>query len=142
MLDQEQIKEIIPHREPFIFPDVITELQPGQKAAGYWDVSPDEYFFKGHFPDYPVVPGVITVEALAQVGAVALLSLEENKSKIAFFAGIDNVRFKREVKPGDRLNLEVEITKVKGPIGKGSAKATIDDQTVVEGELMFALKAV
>lgn len=142
ILNQDQIKQIIPHREPFIFPDVITTLVPGQKASGYWDVSPDEYFFKGHFPDYPVVPGVITVEALAQVGAVALLSLEENKNKIAFFAGIDGIRFKKEVKPGNRLNLEVEITKIKGPIGKGSARASIEEQTVVEGELMFAFKAV
>ncbi|RJQ33162.1 MAG: beta-hydroxyacyl-ACP dehydratase [Actinobacteria bacterium] len=142
MLNQEQIKEVIPHREPFLLIDRIEDFEPGIRAVGYWKLTPDKFFFKGHFPDYPVTPGVLIVESLAQVGAVAMLSKEENKGKIAFFAGINGVRFKREVKPGDELRLEVEITKAKGVIGMGQATAYLGSDVAVKGELMFALKAV
>lgn len=140
MLGIEEIKRIIPHRYPFLLIDQILEYEPGKWAKGLKNVTVNEPFFAGHFPDYPVMPGVLIVEALAQVGAVSILSLEANKGKIAFFAGIDGFRFKRQVLPGDQLTLEVEITKSKGPIGKGKAVATVDGQVVAEGELTFAVK--
>lgn len=140
MLNINEIKEIIPHRYPFLLIDKITELDEGKRAVGIKNVTINEPFFQGHFPDYPVMPGVLIVEALAQVGAVAMLIKEENKGKIAFFTGIDNFRFKEQVKPGDTLKLEVEVIRVKGPIGKGKAIATVDDKLVAEGELMFAIK--
>ncbi len=140
MLELKQIREIIPHRYPFLLIDRIVELEPGQRAVGLKCVSGNEGFFSGHFPEYPVMPGVLIVEALAQVGAVAMLSQEASKGKIAFFAGIDGFRFKREVLPGDQLRLEVEIAKVKGPIGRGTAVASVGDQTAAQGQLMFAIK--
>lgn len=140
MLDREQIKEIIPHRDPFLFPERILELEPAKRAVGEWRLTGEEYFFKGHFPDYPVLPGVLIVESLAQVGAVAILSSQEYKGKIAFFAGIDGFRFKRQVRPGDTLRLEVELTKMRGPVGKGWAKATVDGAVAAQGELMFAVQ--
>ena len=140
MLDIKQIKEIIPHRYPFLLVDKILELEAGKRAVGIKCVSGNEEFFSGHFPQYPVMPGVLIVEALAQVGAVTMLSQEENKGKIAFFAGIDGFRFKKEVLPGDQLRLEIEITKLKGPIGKGQAIASVDDKVVAQGQLMFAVK--
>lgn len=140
MLDIDEIKKIIPHRYPFLLVDKVLELEPGKRAVGIKNVTANENFFVGHFPDYPVMPGVLIVEALAQVGAVAILSLKENKGKIAFFAGIDGVRFKKQVRPGDVLRLEVEVTKVKGPVGVGQAKATVDGEIVAQGELMFAVK--
>lgn len=141
MLDVNQIKKIIPHRYPFLLVDKIVELKEGQGAVGLKNVSANEPFFVGHFPDYPVMPGVLVVEALAQVGAVAILSLPENKGKIVFFAGIDGFRFKKPVFPGDQLKLEVEILQMRGPVGKGRASATVDDVLVAEGELLFAVKA-
>ncbi|MCL6471238.1 MAG: 3-hydroxyacyl-ACP dehydratase FabZ [Firmicutes bacterium] len=140
MLEVEDIKRIIPHREPFLLVDKITEFEPGKRARGIRHVKADEPVFKGHFPNFPVMPGVLIVEALAQVGAVSILSLEQNKGKIAFFAGIDGFRFRKQVVPGDELVLEVEITKSKGPVGKGKAVASVNGEIVAEGELTFAVK--
>jgi len=140
MLDIDGIKQVIPHRYPFLLVDRIEEYEPGVRAVGFKNVTANEPFFQGHFPDYPVMPGVLIVEALAQVGAVALLSVEENQGKIALFAGIDKVRFKRQVRPGETLRLEIEITKSRGPIGFGSATATVDGELVASGELMFAIR--
>ncbi|PLR94485.1 3-hydroxyacyl-ACP dehydratase FabZ [Bacillus sp. T33-2] len=140
MLDITQIKEIIPHRYPFLLVDKILEVEEGKKAIGIKNVTANEEFFNGHFPDYPVMPGVLIVEALAQVGAVAMLMPEENRGKLAFFAGIDNCRFKRQVKPGDQLRLEVEMLRFRGPMGKGKGIATVDGELVCETEIMFALK--
>ncbi|MCY8507038.1 3-hydroxyacyl-ACP dehydratase FabZ [Bacillus atrophaeus] len=139
MLDTQQIKEIIPHRYPFLLVDRITEVEAGKRAAGYKNVTANEEFFNGHFPEYPVMPGVLIVEALAQVGAVAMLIKEENRGRLAFFAGIDNCRFKRQVKPGDQLHLEVDITRARGTIGRGKGVAKVDGEVVCEGELTFAL---
>ncbi|MGG3739255.1 3-hydroxyacyl-ACP dehydratase FabZ [Aeribacillus pallidus] len=139
MLDVQQIKEIIPHRYPFLLVDKIVEIEEGQRAVGIKNVTANEEFFNGHFPDYPVMPGVLIVEALAQVGAVAMLKKEENRGRLAFFAGIDNCRFKRQVKPGDQLRLEVEMIRVRGSMGKGKGVATVDGEIVCETEIMFAL---
>ena len=140
MLDIDGIRGIIPHRYPFLLIDRIEEYEPGVRAVGYKNVTANEPFFEGHFPDFPVMPGVLIVEALAQVGAVAMLSVEENKGKLAFFAGIDKVRFKRQVRPGDVLRLEVEITKSRAGVGFGSATATVDGEIAASGELMFAIR--
>lgn len=140
MLDIRQIQEIIPHRPPFLLIDRILEVEVGKRAVGIKNVTINEPFFTGHFPQYPVMPGVLIVEALAQVGTVAILMVEGNKGKIGFFAGIDNFRFRGQVTPGDTLTLEVEITRLKGMIGKGQATAKVGDKVVAEGEIMFALK--
>lgn len=139
MLGIKQIEEIIPHRHPFLLIDRVEELEPGERAVGYKAVSFDEPYFRGHFPKEPVMPGVLIVEALAQVGAVAILSLEEMKGKTAYFGGVDRCRFKRKVLPGDVLRLEVEIIRRKGPVGVGKAVATVDGQTAVTTELTFAI---
>ncbi|MEC2029589.1 3-hydroxyacyl-ACP dehydratase FabZ [Bacillus subtilis] len=139
MLDTQQIKEIIPHRYPFLLVDRITEVEEGKRAKGYKNVTANEEFFNGHFPQYPVMPGVLIVEALAQVGAVAMLIKEENRGRLAFFAGIDNCRFKKQVKPGNQLHLEVEIIRARGTIGRGKGVATVDGEVVCEVELTFAL---
>lgn len=140
MLDIQQIKEIIPHRYPFLLIDKVVEIEEGKRAVAIKNVTANEEFFNGHFPDYPVMPGVLIVEALAQTGAVAMLKQEDYRGKLAFFTGIDNCRFKRQVKPGDQLRLEVEIVRIKGPIGKGKAKATVDGEVACETEIMFAIK--
>jgi 3-hydroxyacyl-[acyl-carrier-protein] dehydratase len=140
-LDVTEIQEIIPHRYPFLLVDRIIELEVGKRAVGIKNVTVNEPFFQGHFPGYPVMPGVLIVEALAQVGAVAVLSMDENKGKLGFFAGIDQFRFKEQVKPGDTLTLEVEMTRVRGSVGKGRGTAKVNDKVVAEGELMFALVA-
>ena len=136
-----EIQEIIPHRHPFLLVDCIEELEPGVRAVGYKCVTYDESFFKGHFPQEPVMPGVLMIEALAQVGAVAILSLPENKGKTAFFGSINNAKFKQMVLPGDRLKLECEIIKRKGPIGVGKAVATnAEGKIAVSAELTFAIQ--
>ena len=139
MLNIEEIKAIIPHRYPFLLVDQITEVEEN-RIVGKKNVTINEPFFEGHFPDYPVMPGVLILEALAQTGAVAILGKEENKGKIGFLAGIDKARFRRQVRPGDTLTLEVEIIRLKGPIGKGRAKATVDGETACEAEIMFAIQ--
>ena len=139
MLGIKEIQEIIPHRHPFLLVDKIEKLVPGEKAVGYKAITYDESFFKGHFPEEPVMPGVLQIEALAQVGAVAILSLEENKGKTAYFGSINSAKFKRKVVPGDMLKLECEIIKRKGPIGVGKAVASVDGQVAVIAELTFAV---
>lgn len=138
-LDAVQIMSIIPHRFPFLLVDRIEELEAGKRAVGIKNVTIGEPFFQGHFPDYPVMPGVLIVEALAQVGAVAMLSLDEYKGRIAFFAGLDNVRFKRQVKPGDTLRLEVELGQIRRNIGGGSGVATVNGEVACKGDFMFAI---
>jgi 3-hydroxyacyl-[acyl-carrier-protein] dehydratase len=140
MLNIMQIQEILPHRYPFLLVDKIEEYEPNVRAVGYKNVSINEYFFQGHFPQEAVMPGVLIIEALAQVGAVAILSSPENKGKLVYFAGIDNVRFKRKVVPGDTLKLEVEIIKQKGPIGIGKATAWVGENIAAQGELTFAIQ--
>ena len=139
MLNSQEIQAIIPHRYPFLLVDRIVEIEEGVRAVGIKAVTVNEPFFQGHFPGYPVMPGVLIVEALAQVGAVVLLKKPENAGKIALFAGIDGFRFRRQVVPGDTLRLEVELTKMRGPVGKGSVKATVDGEVAAEGEMMFAI---
>lgn len=139
MLTIEQIQEIIPHRYPFLLVDRILEVEEGNLAIGIKNVTMNEPYFVGHFPGYPVMPGVLIVEALAQVGAVVMLKMEQNQGKLALFAGINNFRFRGQVVPGDTLTLIVEITRLKGTLGKGGATAKVGDKVVAEGELMFAL---
>ncbi|WP_042143805.1 3-hydroxyacyl-ACP dehydratase FabZ [Paucisalibacillus sp. EB02] len=139
-MDINEIKNTIPHRYPFLLVDKVLEMDEGQRVVGLKNVSANEPFFQGHFPDYPVMPGVLIVEALAQTGAIAMLGKEENRGKIGFLAGIDKCRFKRQVKPGDQLRLEVEIIRVKGPVGKGKGIATVDGELACEAEITFAIK--
>lgn len=139
MLNIQQIQEIIPHRYPFLLVDRIVEIEEGKRAVGLKNVTMNEPYFAGHFPGYPVMPGVLIVEALAQVGAVAMLNMEANRGKIGFLAGVDGFRFRDQVKPGDTLTLEVEIIRLKGSIGKGKGTAKVGDRVVAEGEIMFAL---
>ena len=139
MLDKEQIKDIIPQREPFLMIDEVEEYIPGESAIAYKNVRNEEWYFKGHFPGNPIMPGVLITEALAQTGAVAILSMQENKGRNALFGGIDKMKFKKMVTPGDRLKLEVNIIKRKGPIGVGEAIATVDGVIAAKGELTFAV---
>lgn len=139
LLNVTDIMNTIPHRYPFLLIDTIEELEEGQKAVGKKCVSVNEPFFQGHFPGNPVMPGVLIIEALAQVGAVAMLSLPDMKGKTAYFAGIDKARFRQKVVPGDVLMLETSIIKVKGPIGIGKAVATVNGKKVAEAELTFAI---
>ena len=136
---RETIEQIIPHRDPFLFLDEVLELEPGVRVLARKLVRGDEWFFPGHFPGRPIMPGVIMVEALAQAGAIAALAAEGNAGKLVLFAGIDDLRFKRLVSPGDELLLECTIEAVRGPVGKGRGKATVNGELAVRGTLTFAL---
>ena len=138
-LDINQIKEIIPHRHPFLLVDYIEDYEPGQYAVGCKCVTYREDFFAGHFPQEPIMPGVLIIEALAQGGAVAILSMEENRGKIAYFAAINKCKFKGKVGPGDKLKLETRMIKNKGPVGIGEAIASVDGKVVASAELTFML---
>lgn len=140
-LNSSQIQEILPHRYPFLLVDRIVDFEQGKWAKGIKCVSVNEPFFQGHFPGYPVMPGVLIIEALAQTGAVAILSMPENRGKIAFFGGIKKARFKRQVVPGDVLELSCEILSQKGPVGIGSAVATVNGEIAVTAELTFAVQS-
>jgi 3-hydroxyacyl-[acyl-carrier-protein] dehydratase len=140
MLNINEIMSIIPHRYPFLLIDRIIEVVEGKKAIGIKNVSANEPFFAGHFPGHPVMPGVLILEALAQVGAVAVLSLPENKGKLALFAGIDEARFRKQVVPGDILRLETEMERMRSGIGKAKAAAYVGDELVCEAKLMFAIQ--
>jgi 3-hydroxyacyl-[acyl-carrier-protein] dehydratase len=133
-----QIRELIPHRYPFLLVDTIEELEAGVRAVGVKNVTQNEPFFQGHFPDYPVMPGVLIIEAMAQVGAVGVMAGGEHHDKLALFAGIDGVRFRRQVLPGDVLRMEVEIARLKGRVGRGKGRAKVGDERVCEADLMFA----
>ncbi len=139
MLDRKGIEDIIPQRDPFLMIDEVEEYIPGESAIAYKYVREAEWYFKGHFPGNPIMPGVLITESLAQTGAVAILGMEENKGKNALFGGIDKMKFKKMVVPGDTLKLEVKIIKRKGPIGVGEAIATVDGKIAAKGELTFAV---
>ncbi|MBB6697730.1 3-hydroxyacyl-ACP dehydratase FabZ [Clostridium algidicarnis] len=139
MLDIKEIQEIIPHRYPMLLLDRVDEMEPGKRVVAIKNVTINEQFFQGHFPVEPVMPGVLMIEALAQAGAVAILSMEEFKGKIAYFAGINKAKFRRKVVPGDTLRLEVEITKLKGSAGVGRGVAYVEGKKAVEAELMFII---
>jgi 3-hydroxyacyl-[acyl-carrier-protein] dehydratase len=133
-----EIRKLIPHRYPFLLVDRIEELEPGVRAVGIKNVTQNEPFFRGHFPGYPVMPGVLIIEAMAQVGAVGVVADGEYRDKLALFAGIDGVRFRRQVLPGDVLTMEVEIKRLKGRVGRGRGRTTVGSERVCEAELMFA----
>ncbi|MBQ1648763.1 MAG: 3-hydroxyacyl-ACP dehydratase FabZ [Bacteroidales bacterium] len=138
-LNTVEIMEILPHRHPFLLIDKVEDFEPGQFCIAYKNFTYDEYFFRGHFPEMPIVPGVLTVEALAQAGAVAILSQEDFKGKIAVFAGIDKCKFKKPIVPGDTVRLETRITAVRGPVGMGEATATVDGKVAVQAVIKFAI---
>jgi len=140
-LGRAEIEAILPHREPFLMIDEVLELEPGERVRARKTVRPDEWYLAGHFPGRPVMPGVLIVEAMAQTGAVAVLSQEENRGRIALFAGIDDVRFKRIVEPGDELTLVCELEAVRGPVGRGRATGRVGDELAVRGTLTFATAA-
>jgi len=139
MLNNIEIQKIIPHRYPFLLIDRVDEIEPGKRAVGIKNVTVNEPFFQGHFPNTPIMPGVLILEALAQVGCVAILSLEENKGKLGVFTGINEMRFRRQIVPGDTLRLEAEMLVFKRGIGKAKVKATVEGKIAAEGEIMFAL---
>jgi 3-hydroxyacyl-[acyl-carrier-protein] dehydratase len=139
VLGRAQIEEILPHRDPFLFLDEVVVLEPGARVVARKSVREDEWFLTGHFPGRPIMPGVIIVEAMAQTGAVAVLADEANRGKLALFAGIDGVRFKRMVLPGDELELTCELERMRGPVGRGKATATVGGELAARGTLMFAV---
>jgi 3-hydroxyacyl-[acyl-carrier-protein] dehydratase len=138
-LGRAEIEEILPHRDPFLLLDEVVELEPGERVVARKRVRDDEWYLAGHFPGRPIMPGVLIVEAMAQTGAVAVLADEANRGKLALFAGIDDVRFKRIVEPGDELELICELERVRGPIGRGKATATVDGELAARGTLTFAV---
>jgi 3-hydroxyacyl-[acyl-carrier-protein] dehydratase len=140
LLDRSEIEAILPHRDPFLLIDEVVELEPGSRVVARKKVRPDEWYLTGHFPGRPIMPGVLIVEAMAQTGAVAVLSEEGNRGRLALFAGIDSVRFKRIVEPGDELELTCDLEKVRGPIGKGRAEARVDGELAARGVLTFAVE--
>jgi 3-hydroxyacyl-[acyl-carrier-protein] dehydratase len=137
---REEIEAILPHREPFLLIDEVLELEPGERVVAKKTVRPDEWYLKGHFPGRPVMPGVLIVEAMAQTGAVAVLSEAANRGRVALFAGIDGVRFKRLVEPGDELVFECRLEAVRGPVGKGKATASVGEELAARGTLTFAVE--
>jgi len=138
-LARREIEEILPHRDPFLLLDEVLVLEPGVRVVARKTVRQDEWYLAGHFPGRPIMPGVLMVEAMAQTGALAVLADEENRGKLALFAGIDDVRFKRIVEPGETLELTCELERVRGPIGRGRATATVDGELAVRGTLTFAV---
>ncbi|MBE6841273.1 MAG: beta-hydroxyacyl-ACP dehydratase [Ruminococcus sp.] len=140
LMNKQQIEEIIPHRDPFMLIDEVVEMVPGKSIVARKHIKEDEFWFKGHFPEKPVVPGVLLVEMLAQAGAVSMLSLDEHKGKIGFLGGVDKAKFRRMVVPGDTVTLEVEMIKIKGPVGVGKAVASVDGEKAVTAEISFVLK--
>ena len=139
-LGREEIEAILPHRDPFLLLDEVLELEPGEHVVARKQVRADEWYLAGHFPGRPVMPGVLIVEAMAQAGAVAVLAEEENRGRIALFAGIDDVRFKRVVEPGDELELRCDIERVRGPIGRGKGTARVGGELAARGTLTFAVE--
>jgi 3-hydroxyacyl-[acyl-carrier-protein] dehydratase len=140
VLSREEIEAVLPHRDPFLLLDEVLELEPGERVVARKRVRPDEWYLSGHFPGRPIMPGVLIVEAMAQAGAVAVLSEEANRGKLALFAGIDGVRFKRVVEPGDELELTCALERVRGPVGRGKATATVDGELAARGTLTFAVE--
>ncbi len=138
ILNKEQIKEIIPHRDPFLLVDRVLDIEPGATAIGEKDINPDEYYFKGHFPNEPIMPGVLIIEAIAQTGAITLLALPKNNGKSVYFGGLKKAKFKRKVIPGDVLRMEVELHQVKEKFGNGIGKAYVGDQLACEAEFIFS----
>jgi len=139
MLTIQEIKQILPHRYPFLLVDKILELEPGKRAVGIKNVTANEPFFQGHFPNYPITPGVLILEALAQTAGIAVAVQEENKGKLGVFAGIESIKFKYQVQPGDTLQLEAEILMAKMGVVKAKVKATVDGNVAAEGEIKFAM---
>lgn len=139
MLNSQEIQKILPHRYPFLLVDKITELDKGKRAVGIKNVTVNEQFFQGHFPENPIMPGVLIVEAMAQVGAIAVLAMDEYKGKLALFAGIDKLKFRKQVVPGDTITIEVELINMRKTIGKAKANAKVNDILVCQGELTFAI---
>ena len=139
-LGKAELEAILPHRDPFLLIDEVIELEPGKRAVARKTVRADEWFLAGHFPGRPIMPGVLMVEGLAQTGAVAVLTVEGNRGKMVLFGGIDDVRFKRIVEPGDTLEYVCEIEAVRGPVGRGKVRATVDGQLAVRGTLIFAVE--
>ncbi|KXS45891.1 MAG: 3R-hydroxymyristoyl ACP dehydrase [Candidatus Frackibacter sp. T328-2] len=140
MLDIKQIKEVLPHRYPFLLVDRILEFKPKEKVVGLKNVTVNEEFFNGHYPDHPVMPGVLIVEAMAQVGGFVMMDSDETKDKVPYFAGIDKARFRKPVVPGDQLIIEAEVLKLRGKIGKIETKALVEGEVVAEAKLMFAIQ--
>lgn len=139
MLDIAAIKEILPHRYPFLLVDRVLELDPGKRAVGIKNVTVNEEFFQGHFPQRPIMPGVLVIEAMAQIGGIMILAVEEHRGKLAFLGTIDNAKFRRPIVPGDTLNIEVVLIRARGNTGKVHCTARVEDQVVAEAEIMFVL---